>query len=61
MLYASLNVDDWLGSSDGAKQPNILALTLVFFMLHFVVCVQDVALDAWALTMLQRRVRRRRC
>ena len=35
--------------------PNVLLLTVVFFSLNFLAATQDIAVDGWALTMLQKR------
>merc|ERR1711871_1461158 len=35
-------------------QPNILALTVIFFCLFFLCATQDIAVDGWALTMLSK-------
>lgn len=54
MIYLAQNVDEWLG--DGAeKRPQMFLLTSVFFMLWFLTATQDIAVDGWALTMLQRK------
>ena len=54
LLLTSLNFEEWLGSEDGAKRPNIRLLTIVFFMCTLVASIHDIALDAWAITMLQK-------
>lgn len=54
MIYLAANVDEWLG--DGAEnRPQMFMLTSVFFILWFLTATQDIAVDGWALTMLQRR------
>lgn len=35
--------------------PDVLFLTVVFFSLNFLAATQDIAVDGWALTMLQRK------
>lgn len=56
MIYLSYNVDDWLGvEDDSSHKPKIGILTGVFFMLWLLTSVQDIAVDAWGLTLLQRR------
>ena len=35
--------------------PNVPLLTAIFFSLNFLAATQDIAVDGWALTMLQRR------
>ena len=54
LLYMSMHLDEWLGSEDGTTKPRIRALTVLLFFCHLFAAVQDVALDAWALTMVQR-------
>lgn len=54
MLYLSGFVDTLLGGNDGTP-PNVLALTVAFFVLDFLAATQDIAVDGWALTMLSRR------
>lgn len=52
LLYLGEKVDDWFG--DGASQkPNITMLTVIFFLLWLLTATQDIAVDGWALTMLQ--------
>ncbi|KAJ8256819.1 hypothetical protein COCON_G00189710 [Conger conger] len=53
MLYLSVTVDSLL-EGDGHRGPDILTITLVFFMLEFLAATQDIAVDGWALTMLSR-------
>lgn len=54
MIYLAQNVNDWMG--DGKeKKPEMILLTSVFFILWFLTATQDIAVDGWALTMLQRR------
>ena len=43
-------MDDLLESSP----PNVTLLTAVFFALNFLAATQDIAVDGWALTMLQK-------
>lgn len=52
MFLLSFTVDDLMGG--GATPPSVFALTVVFFVLHFLAATQDVAVDGWALTMLSR-------
>lgn len=54
MIFIAQNVDEWMGDG-GEKRPQMLVLTIVFFILWFLTATQDVAVDGWALTMLQRR------
>merc|ERR1711976_509187 len=52
MMVLSYNVDYYLGEESG--QPNVTILTAMFFFLNFLAATQDIAVDGWALTMLQR-------
>lgn len=54
MIYLAQNVDDWLGDG-GEQRPQMFLLTSVFFVLWFLTATQDIAVDGWALTMLQRK------
>ena len=54
MIFLGQNVDDWLGDGD-AKPPRMLILTSMFFFLWLLTATQDIAVDGWALTMLQRK------
>jgi MFS transporter, PAT family, solute carrier family 33 (acetyl-CoA transportor), member 1 len=54
MIFLAQNVDDWLGDGE-SKRPQMLVLTAAFFFLWFLTATQDIAVDGWALTMLQRR------
>jgi len=49
MFVLSLKVEDYLGET-----PNVTILTGMFFFLNFLAATQDIAVDGWALTMLQR-------
>merc|ERR1712061_402802 len=42
-------MDDYLG-----EHPDVTTLTAMFFFLNFLAATQDIAVDGWALTMLQR-------
>lgn len=53
MLCLSFTVDSLL-ESNGGHGPDVLTLTLMFFMLAFLAATQDIAVDGWALTMLSR-------
>eukprot|EP00731_Ephydatia_muelleri_P014852 Em0008g572a len=53
MFLLSYWVDDLMGGG-GTTPPNVLALTVAFFVLHFLAATQDVAVDGWALTMLSK-------
>jgi len=54
MLVLSYNVDFYLGDGSESSTPNITILTAMFFFLNFLAATQDIAVDGWALTMLQR-------
>ena len=54
MFVLSLNVDFYLGDGTESSQPNVTMLTAMFFFLNFLAATQDIAVDGWALTMLQR-------
>ncbi|XP_053246316.1 acetyl-coenzyme A transporter 1 [Podarcis raffonei] len=53
MMYLSRQVDSLLGEEDG-KSPDVVALTVTFFLFEFLAATQDIAVDGWALTMLSR-------
>ena len=44
-----VKVEDYLG-----EHPDVTTLTAMFFFLNFLAATQDIAVDGWALTMLQR-------
>ena len=50
MLLLAQNVDYYLDSTP----PDVFSLTCMFFFLNFLAATQDIAVDGWALTMLQR-------
>jgi len=54
MMVLSFNVDFYLGDGSESSTPNITMLTAMFFFLNFLAATQDIAVDGWALTMLQR-------
>lgn len=53
MMYLSRQVDSLLGEVEG-KSPDVVALTVTFFLFEFLAATQDIAVDGWALTMLSR-------
>ncbi|XP_025913579.1 acetyl-coenzyme A transporter 1 isoform X2 [Apteryx rowi] len=53
MLYLSTRVDLLLGDGEG-RGPDVVALTVAFFLFEFLAATQDIAVDGWALTMLSR-------
>ncbi|CAK6441967.1 unnamed protein product [Pipistrellus nathusii] len=53
MMYLSTQVDRLLGNTDG-RAPDVVALTVTFFLFEFLAATQDIAVDGWALTMLSR-------
>ncbi|KAG1693510.1 Acetyl-coenzyme A transporter 1 [Nymphon striatum] len=54
MLVLSLTVTNLIGK-DGNDVPNVAMLTLIFFMLKFFSATQDIALDAWTISILSKR------
>ena len=55
MLLLARNVDYYLdGEGNDAKTADVFSLTCMFFFLNFLAATQDIAVDGWALTMLQR-------
>ena len=55
MLLLAQNVNYYLdGDGNESKTPDVFSLTCMFFFLHFLAATQDIAVDGWALTMLQR-------
>uniref|UniRef100_A0A8C2U6V9 Acetyl-coenzyme A transporter 1 n=1 Tax=Coturnix japonica TaxID=93934 RepID=A0A8C2U6V9_COTJA len=53
MIYLSTQVDALLGDGQG-RGPDVVALTVTFFLFEFLAATQDIAVDGWALTMLSR-------
>ncbi|KAM7159653.1 acetyl-coenzyme A transporter 1 [Macrochelys suwanniensis] len=53
MMYLSTQVDFLLGDVE-SKSPDVVALTMTFFLFEFLAATQDIAVDGWALTMLSR-------
>ncbi|GLE10120.1 hypothetical protein PINS_up022115 [Pythium insidiosum] len=51
MIGGSFFISDMLGEGEGQK-PHVMALTIFFFVLYFMMATQDIAVDGWALTML---------
>ena len=54
MLVLSYNISHMLGEGQENFQIDVKALTAIFFLLNFLAATQDIAVDGWALTMLQR-------
>lgn len=54
MLFLAQKVDSWFGDETN-KKPQMLILTAVFTLLWFLTATQDIAVDGWSLTMLQRK------
>lgn len=52
MITMSYSINTFLGEDGGT--PNVLILTLLFFMLFVCAATQDIAVDGWAITMLSR-------
>ena len=53
MILLSYQVGKLLGDEGG--EPNVLGLTVFFFLIYTFAATQDIAVDGWALTMLLRR------
>ncbi|OXB73425.1 UNVERIFIED_CONTAM: hypothetical protein H355_015153 [Colinus virginianus] len=53
MIYLSTRVDVLLGDGQG-RGPDVVSLTVTFFLFEFLAATQDIAVDGWALTMLSR-------
>ncbi len=53
MLCGAAVLNEWIG--DTGNPPSMYRLTAYFFFLFFLMATQDIALDGWALTVLQRR------
>lgn len=54
MIFLAQHVDDWMGNGENSK-PRMILLTTVFFILWLLTATQDIAVDGWALKMLNRR------
>jgi PAT family acetyl-CoA transporter-like MFS transporter 1 len=54
MLFLATRVNTWMGDGVG-NEPQMVFLTVIFFMLWLLAATQDIAVDGWCLTMLQRR------
>ena len=68
MISSSTRIDEFLGAaqageegqrgSEGGQRPDrpqVPRLTAIFLVLYLLMATQDIAVDGWALTMLQRR------
>ena len=55
MLLAGAQVDGFIGEGDAEAAVDVTSLTRLFFVLFVLCATQDIAVDGWALTMLQRR------
>ena len=53
MIWLSFYVMSMIGDG-GNSPPKLMALTLSFFILNLLAATQDIAVDGWALTMLDR-------
>ncbi|XP_060835227.1 acetyl-coenzyme A transporter 1-like [Rhopalosiphum padi] len=51
-FYMALSIDDLFPETN--KKPNILKLVLLMFLCNFLAATQDIAVDGWALTLLQK-------
>lgn len=59
MIIMSKHIIDWYGgeideANNSSSDINIAALTIAFFILNFLAATQDIAVDGWALTMLNK-------
>lgn len=54
MLLLAYKIDEWLGDN-ATQKPQIIPITIVFFVLFFLTATQDIAVDGWSITMLQRK------
>ena len=54
MILVSYNIDDLMGG-EGGDPPNMLVLTILFFVFFLCAATQDIAVDGWAITMLSRK------
>ena len=52
MMILSVTADSVLNRST-EKSPNIVLITVIFFILNFLASVQDIATDGWALSLLR--------
>jgi hypothetical protein len=50
----ALSIDDLFPETN--KKPNILKLVFLMFLCNFLAATQDIAVDGWALTLLQKFV-----
>ncbi len=53
MICGTTSLDKWVGET--GEPPYMPTLTIYFFILYLLMATQDIALDGWALTVLQRR------
>lgn len=53
MLVLSYHIEQWLG--DVEHEANIGILGIIFFTMTFLAATQDIVVDGWCLTLLQRR------
>lgn len=56
MFCMALKIDDWIGDETGHRRPDTTMLTIMFSVCFFLAATQDVAVDGWSLTMLQKFV-----
>lgn len=54
MIYLARKVDGWFGD-EATQRPQMTIITFVFLLLWILTATQDIAVDGWALTMMQRR------
>ncbi|CAH1397550.1 unnamed protein product [Nezara viridula] len=53
LIFLSYNLEAWLGI-EGTDEPQVVLLSIIFFLLNFLVATQDIVVDGWALTLLRR-------
>lgn len=54
LLFLSTKIDEWFGDGETQK-PQVVLITIVFFFVWFLTATQDIVVDGWAITMLQRK------
>lgn len=51
VLYMASNIEDWLPESG---KPNLKMLIIVIFVVNILSATQDIVVDGWALTILNK-------
>ncbi len=54
MISLSFFIDELMGEGGLDTPPNVIGLTVSFFVFHFLAATQDIAVDGWALTILSK-------